>query len=46
VVAFVSTMDISGYARQVAEILALPLHLANVRRDPAQDEGRIAIGAN
>jgi len=39
-------MDVSGYARQVAEILALQLHLANVRREPAQDEGRIAIGAN
>jgi len=39
-------MDISGYARQVVAILALPLHLANVRREPAQDAGRIAIGAN
>jgi hypothetical protein len=39
-------MDISGYARQVAEILALPLHLANVRRESVQGQGRIVIGAN
>jgi hypothetical protein len=39
-------MDISGYARKVVEFLALPQHLANFRREPAQDAGRIAIGAN